>query len=107
MALLYSISGDQDSQREEAEEFLSGRWGDVLEEAPVVELRAALSSSSWTAESFEVEEVQVDSHVWVRFNFEIKGLDQKSKASGDRIHGTAVAMIDEYDGIRFTDVEVG
>jgi hypothetical protein len=104
MALLYSMSGDQENQREEAADFLSSRWTDVLEERPVVELCAALSSSAWTAESFEVLEVEVGIDVRVRFTFEAKGLDRKSKASGDRIIGSALAVIDEYDGVRFIEV---
>jgi len=107
MTLLYTISNDSESQIEEAAEFLSSRWSNVLDEESVQELRDSLSSSSWTAESFEVEDVQVHRHVEVRFRFEVKGLDKKSKPSGDRIHGTALAEIDEYDGVRFSEITVG
>jgi len=44
MALLYSLSNDQDDQREAATEFLSSRRSDVLEEGPVLALCSALSS---------------------------------------------------------------
>ena len=101
------MSSDQDDQCEEAASFLGNSWSDVLEELPVLELRKALSSSSWTAESFEVQEVQLGDEVRIRFAFDAKGLDAKSKASGDRINGTAVAVVDEYDRVRFVDVEVG
>lgn len=107
MALLYSMSADEDDQREEAAEFLSTRWNDVLVELPVLELRNALSSAAWTAESFEVIEVEVGKDVRARFEFDAKGLDLKSKASGDRIHGQAIAVIDEYDRVNYIDVEVG
>jgi hypothetical protein len=107
MALMYSISSDLDDQLEEAASFLSSRWNDVLEESPVLELCNALSSSSWTAESFEVEQVEVGGDVRVRFTFQAKGLDKKSKASGDRINGSANAVIDEYDSVKFIEVEVG
>jgi hypothetical protein len=107
MALLYSMSSDEDSQRDEAAEFLGPRWSDVLDEAPVAELRSALSSSSWTAEAFEVFGVEVGNDVRVRFTFAAKGLDRKSKASGDRINGSALAVIDEYDSVKYLDVEVG
>ena len=107
MTLLYSMSSDEDDQREEAASFLASSWSDVLEETPVLELRKALSSSSWTAESFEVQEVQLGDDVRVRFAFEAKGLDAKSKGSGDRIDGSAVAVVDEYDRVRFMDIEVG
>lgn len=107
MTLMYSISADADDQLEEAAEFLSARWNDVLEEIPVLELRNALSSAAWTAESYEVLEVEVGSEVRARFSFVAKGLDLKSKPSGDRLEGTAVAVIDEYDRVRFTDIEVG
>jgi hypothetical protein len=107
MTLLYSISGAADDQREEAAEFLSTRWADVLEEEPVLELRNALSSSSWTAESFDVLDVQVEDQVRAKFTFEAKGLDRKSKASGDRIRGTAIAVVDEYDRLKFIEIEVG
>jgi hypothetical protein len=104
MALLYSISSDQENQLAEATVFLSSRWTEVLEEKPVVDLCESLSSSSWTAESFEVQEVEVGNDVRVRFTFEAKGLDRKSKPSGDRISGSALAVIDEYDGVRFLEV---
>jgi hypothetical protein len=106
MTLLYSMSSDQDDQREEAASFLANSWSDVLEESPALELRKALSSSSWTAESFEVQEVELGDDVRIRFVFDAKGLDAKSKGSGDRIHGSAVAVVDEYDRVRFIDVEV-
>jgi hypothetical protein len=107
MSLLYSMSADADSQRDEAEEFLTSRWTDVLEEVPVLELRNALSSSAWTAETFEVLGVELGSDVRARFTFEAKGLDFKSKPSGDRINGTAIAVVDEYNRLRFIDIEVG
>ena len=107
MTLLYSMSSNQDDQREEAASFFASSWSDVLEEPPVIELRKALSSSSWTAESFEVQEVQLGDDVRIRFAFEAKGLDAKSKPSGDWINGSAVAVVDEYDRVRFIDVEVG
>lgn len=107
MALLYSISADPDDQREEVEAFLNFRWSDVLEQVPVLELRNELTSAAWTAESFEVLEVEVDDVIRARFSFEAKGLDLKSKPSGDRIDGTATAVIDEYDRIQFLDIEVG
>ena len=66
-----------------------------------------MSSSSWTAESFEVQEVHSETTSGWRFAFEAKGLDAKSKGSGDRINGSAVAVVDEYDRVRFTDIEVG
>ena len=106
MALLYQLSNDQDDQREAATEFLSNRWSDVLEAEPVVALCSALSSSAWTAESFEVVDVEAASNVRVRFAFEAKGLDKKSKPSGDRVSGSAVAVIDVYDHVEFVDVEV-
>ena len=89
MVLLYSLSNDQDDQREAATEFLSSRWSDVLEEGPVLALCSALSSSAWIAESFEVLSVEADSNVRVRFAFEAKGLDKKSKPSGDRVRRAA------------------
>jgi len=101
-----SLSNDQDDQREAATEFLSSRWSDVLEEGPVLALCSALSSSAWTAESFEVLSVEADSNVQVRFAFEAKGLDKKSKPSGDRVNGSAVAVIDVYDHVEFVDVDV-
>ncbi len=107
MSLLYSISGDEDDQIEDASRFLSSRWSDVLEEEPVLELRNALSSSSWTAESFDVNAVEVDEDIRVRFTFEAKGLDRKSKPSGDRINGSAIAIVDEYDSVKYVDIEVG
>jgi len=107
MALLYCLSNDQDDQRETATEFLTSRWSDVLEAAPVRELCASLSSSAWTAESFEVTSVEADRNIRVRFAFEAKGLDRKSKPSGDRVNGSAVAVIDIYDHVEFVDVEVG
>src|SRR3974390_2528409 len=100
------MASDQDDQREEASVFLASSWSDVLEEPPVLDLRKALSSSSWTAVSFEVQEVQLGDDVRIRFTFDAKGLDAKSKASGDRISGSAVAVVDEYDRVRFMDVEV-
>jgi hypothetical protein len=106
MTLLYSLSNDQDDQREAAADFLSSRWGDVLEQGPVVELCSSLSSSAWTAESFEVLDVEADSNVRVRFTFEAKGLDKKAKPSGDRVSGSAVAVIDVYDHLEFVDVDV-
>jgi hypothetical protein len=78
-----------------------------LEEKPVVELRSSLSSSAWTAESFEVVGVEVGKDVRARFTFEAKGLDKKAKASGDRISGSALAVIDKYDRVEFIDIEVG
>jgi hypothetical protein len=107
MTLLYSISADADAQREEVEQFLSTRWSDVLEQIPVLELRNALTSAMWTAEGFEVLDVEVGDEVRARFSFEAKGLDLKSKPSGDRISGTATAVIDEYDRLSFCDIEVG
>jgi hypothetical protein len=107
MSLMYSMSADADAQRDEAEEFLTTRWTDVLEEVPVLELRNALSSASWTAESFEVLGVEVGKDVRARFAFEAKGLDMKSKPSGDRINGAATAVVDEYDRLQFIDIEVG
>jgi len=101
------MPSNEDDQREEAASFLASSWSDVLEEPPVLELREALSSTSWTAESFEVQEVQYGDDVRIRFAFDAKGLDAKSKASGDRINGSAVAVVDEYDRMRFIDVEVG
>jgi hypothetical protein len=101
------MSSDEDSQLQEAADFLAVRWSDVLDEEPVAELRSALSSSSWTAESFDVLDVRVDNRVRVHFSFDAKGLDRRSKASGDRIHGTAVAVIDEYDTVKYVDIEVG
>jgi hypothetical protein len=106
MSLLYSISGDEEDQLEEATTFLTNRWCDVIEDDAVRELCNALSSSAWTAESFEVMDVEVGDKVRVHFTFEAKGLDKKSKASGDRVSGSAVAVIDEYDGIKFVEVEV-
>ena len=106
MVLLYSLSNDQDDQREAATEFLSSRWSDVLEEGPVLALCSALSSSAWIAESFEVLNVEADRNVRVHFAFEAKGLDKKSKPSGDRVSGSAVAVIDVYDHVEFVDVEV-
>src|SRR5271166_2989300 len=106
MVLLYSLSNDQDDQCEAATEFLSSRWSDVLEEGPVRALCSALSSSAWIAESFEVLSVEADSNVRVRFAFESKGLDKKSKPSGDRVSGSAVAVIDVYDHVEFVDVDV-
>jgi hypothetical protein len=107
MSLLYSISGDQDDQLEEATSFLANRWGDVIDEDVVRALCDSLSSSAWTAESFEVTDVEVGDNLRVHFSFEAKGLDKKSKASGDRINGSAVAVIDEYDGVKFVEVEAG
>jgi hypothetical protein len=107
VTLLYSMSSNEDDQREEAAGFLGDSWSDVLEEPPVLDLRKALSSTSWTAESFEVQEVQLGDDVRIRFAFDAKGLDAKSKASGDRIHGSAVAVVDEYDRVRFIEIEVG
>jgi len=107
MALLYSISADPGDQREEAAEFLSDRWSDVLEELPVLELRNALTSAAWTAEGFEITDVEVGDDVRARFEFEAKGLDLKAKPSGDRIYGQALAVIDEYDTIRFIEINVG
>ena len=106
MTLLYSLSNDQDDQREAATEFLSSRWSDVLEEGPVRELCSALSSSAWVAESFEVLNVEADRDVRVHFTFEVKGLDKKSKPSGDRVNGSAVAVIDVYDHVEYVDVDV-
>jgi hypothetical protein len=107
MSLFYSISGDTEDQLEEAASFLSNRWSDVIEDDIVRELRDALSSSAWTAESFEVTDVQVDTNVRVHFTFEAKGLDKKSKATGDWISGSATAVVDEYDSVKFVDVEAG
>lgn len=106
MSLLYSISGDVDDQIEEAASFLAGCWSEVLEEPPVQEMCNALSSSAWTAESFDVERVEVGTEVRVQFSFEAKGLDRKAKPSGDRISGSAVALVDEYDRVRFIEVQV-
>jgi hypothetical protein len=100
------MSSNQEDQREEATNFLAGLWSDVLDDPAVVGLSKALSSAAWTAESFEVMEVSLGDDVRIRFNFEAKGLDAKSKPSGDRIQGTAVAMVNEYDRVRFIDVEV-
>ena len=61
---------------------------------------------AWIAESFEVLNVEADRIVRVRFAFEAKGLDKKSKPSGDRVSGSAVAVIDVYDHVEFVDVEV-
>ncbi len=107
MALIYSISADPSDQREEAAEFLSNRWSDVLVELPVLELRNALTSAAWTAETFEITDVEVGADVRARFEFEAKGLDLRSKPSGDRIFGQALAVIDEYDKVRFIEIEVG
>ena len=63
-------------------------------------------SLAWIAESFEVLNVEADRFVRVRFAFEAKGLDKKSKPSGDRVSGSAVAVIDVYDHVEFVDVEV-
>lgn len=106
MALLYTLSNNQDDRREAATEFLSSRWSDVLEEGPVRELCTALSSSAWIAESFEVLSVEADRDVRVHFAFEAKGLDKKSKPSGDRVNGSAVAVINVYDHVEYVDVEV-
>lgn len=106
MALLYRLSNDQEDQREAAAEFLSSRWSDVLEAEPVLALCSALSSSAWTAESFEVIDVEADSDVRVRFAFEAKGLDKKARPSGDRVNGSALAVIDVYDHVQFVDIEV-
>jgi hypothetical protein len=46
-------------------------------------------SLAWIAESFEVLNVEADRTVRVRFAFEAKGLDKKSKPSGDRIRRAA------------------
>jgi hypothetical protein len=101
------MSSDQEDQLEEATSFLANRWSDVIDDDAVRTLRDSLSSSAWTAESFEVTDVELGHQVRVHFNFEAKGLDKKSKASGDRIHGSAVAVVDEYDGIKFVEVEAG
>lgn len=106
MALLYQLSNDQDDQCEAATDFLSSRWSDVLGAKPVLTLCSALSSSAWTAESFEVIDVEAESSVRVRFSFEAKGLDKNSKPSGDRVSGSAVAVIDVYDHVEFVDIEV-
>lgn len=106
MVLLYSLSSDQDDQCEAATEFLSSRWSDVLAEGPVRTMCSALSSSAWIAESFEVLSVEADKRVRVHFAFEVKGLDKKSKPSGDRVNGSAVAVIDVYDHVEYVDVDV-
>ena len=106
MALLYQLSNNQDDQRDAATDFLSSRWSDVLEAEPVVALCSALSSAAWTAESFDVIEVDADRDVRVRFTFESKGLDKKSKPSGDRVSGSALAVIDVYDHVEYVDIEV-
>ena len=63
-------------------------------------------SLAWIAESFEALNVEADRIVRVRFAFEAKGLDKKSKPSGDRVSGSAVVVIDVYDHVEFVDVEV-
>jgi hypothetical protein len=47
----------------------------------------------------EVLNVEAGSDVRVRFAFEAKGLDKKSKPGGDRVSGSAVAVIDVYDHV--------
>jgi len=63
-------------------------------------------SLAWIAESFEILNGEADRIVRVRVAFEAKGLDKKSKPSGDRIGGSAVVVIDVYDHVEFVDVEV-
>ena len=107
MSLLYSMSSNQDDQCEEAAALPCQLLERCPGGTPGPRARKALSSSSWTAESFEVQEVQLGDDVRIRFTFDAKGLDAKSKGSGDRINGSAVAVVDEYDRVSFIDVEVG
>jgi len=62
-------------------------------------------SLAWIAGSFEVLNVEADRIVRIRFAFEAKGLDKKSKPSGDRVSGSAVVVIDVYVHVEFVDVE--
>lgn len=77
----------------------------MIRESSTLTLRRSRSLAC-IAESFEVLNVEADRIVRVRFAFEAKGLDKKSKPSGDRVSGSAVAVIDVYDHVEFVDVEV-
>jgi hypothetical protein len=104
MPLQDYISPGEDDRRREIAEVLESRWSDVLDEAPVSDLQETLDTRVWYAKSFTVEESEVGHPIKARFSFVAEGLDEADRPTGEVITGSAVALIDEYDGVEFTDV---
>lgn len=105
MPLRDYLPGDQNDQRDEVAKFLHDRWSDVLDEEPVLALISASDSASWTGDRFEIKEVEVGSDIRARMSFLAKGLDEELSPTGERITGSAVVVIDDYDNVQFVDVE--
>jgi hypothetical protein len=105
MPLQDYISADEDERQGQVAEFLQERWHDVLDEDPVSDLQASLESRSWFAKSFNVGDSEVGEPIKARFSFVVEGLDDANRSTGEVIIGSAVAEIDEFDNVVFTDVE--
>jgi hypothetical protein len=106
MPLQDYISGNQDDQRDEVATFLFDRWQEVLDEEPVFRLRCELESPVWTGDRFEIGDVEVGTEIRAQLSFVAKGLDEKSRLTGEKVTGSAVVIIDQFDGLSFTNVEV-
>jgi|GEM_PF-1378658 len=106
MPLKDYISGNEEDQISEVADYLSHRWSDVLDEELVLNLRSEMDSPTWTGHRFEVQEVKVGTDdIRARFTFVAKGLDDQLRGTGEEIYASAVAVIDEYDGLTFTNIE--
>lgn len=108
MPLLDYISGDEDDQRSNIEEFLAKRWSEVMDEEPVTKIQDTADSYGWFMRGFSVLNHKVEGHdrIEVGFSFKATGLDENDKQTGETIEGTATAWIDEFDNVEFGDVEV-
>jgi hypothetical protein len=104
MPLADYISGNDDDRLNDVSAFLSGRWQEVIDEEPVFTLRTDSESPVWTCESFEVHKVKVGPVIEAAFAFKARGLDDKSRYTGEKISGSALVLIDDYDTVEFTEV---
>jgi len=107
MPLLDYISGDEDSQRSEIEEFLSERWDNVMDEEPVTKAQETTDTHRWYMQGFSVlnHKVEGNDRIEVGFSFKANGLDENEKQTGETLEGTARAWIDDFDNVEFSDVE--
>lgn len=82
------------------------RWHDILEEEPVFSRRTDSEPPTWAGHTCEVRRVVVgEDDIRAHFSFVAKGVDENSHATEDEITGSAVAAIDERDGVEFHDIE--
>jgi hypothetical protein len=108
MPLLDYLSGGEDDQRSEIEEFLSNRWSDVMDEEPVSKVQKTGESCGWFMQGFSVlsHKVEGQDRIEVALSFKATGYDENQKQTDECIERTATAGIDEYDNVEFSGVEV-